>query len=613
MHTYSTESIIEGGENHNPSSLSFEHQAGSYKHYLYAIFRVRDDHIVYRNPNTIRLDRNDHLQIAIEGADKKFRRYIIATTAPGWVNAHLMPEDITNKLADKPEVRIKGEWQETADGYLLEIRIPLSMIGSRLAFAVADVDDPGHGTIKTIIGTAGTRHAEELGTVVVQSPEIEKLLKGMERSASRIWVVDGNHRVLAITGSLKNQGAIKSNATNYMQQQDSYPLASFMRPIYRFILKQPASDFKDDLSGVSRLESTEINSALEGKTATQWRRTPDQQVAILTATHPVWSGNQVIGAIAVEQTSNSILILQNRAMENLITLSLLVFFAATLALLSFASRLSSRVRKLRNEAEQAIGADGRVSGTISGSRAGDEIGDLSRSFSDLLERLGQYTRYLETMASKLSHELRTPITVVQSSLDNLELTRLDADSATYTERAREGIERLNKILTRMSEATRLEQALQQTETENFDICKVVSGCIGGYMSAYPKQSFQIKIPNHEIVIHGIPDLIAQMLDKLVSNAIDFSRAGTAIIIQLIEDNQSVTMNIINEGKPLPEAMQGSLFDSMVSIRSKSNDEPHLGLGLHIVRLITEFHHGQVSGYNRTDKQGAVFSIKLPTI
>src|SRR6185295_4356544 len=122
---------------------------------------------------------------------------------------------------------------------------------------------------------------------------------------------------------------------------------------------------------------------------------------------------------------------------------------------------SLRLRSLRDEAEQAIDSQGRVKKLIAGSKSQDEVGDLSRSFSTALERLAQYNSYLENLGGRLSHELRTPITVVRSSLENLKLSSLPDEARVYTERAAEGLARLDTILTRMSEATRLESLVRQ--------------------------------------------------------------------------------------------------------------------------------------------------------
>src|SRR5439155_27255225 len=133
----------------------------------------------------------------------------------------------------------------------------------------------------------------------------------------------------------------------------------------------------------------------------------------------------------------------------------------------------------------------------------------------------QHHAYLESMASRLSHELRTPIAVVRSSLENLKLA--PADGRVYIERAEEGLKRLGTILTRMSEATRLEQGLASVEREPFDLRPVVSGCVEGYRLAYPGQVFELALPREKAMIaRGSPDPAAQLLDKVVANAVDFS-------------------------------------------------------------------------------------------
>jgi signal transduction histidine kinase len=280
-------------------------------------------------------------------------------------------------------------------------------------------------------------------------------------------------------------------------------------------------------------------------------------------------------------------------------------------LLSFASRFSSRIRRLRDEAERAIGPDGRVRGRITGSFAQDEVGDLARSFSTLLDRISQYTRYLETMASRLSHELRTPLAVVKSSLENLEMQPVPEEAATYTRRAREGVARLSSILTRMSEASRLEQTLQRTQTENFDLKEVVAGCVEGYRVAYPHKTFTLELPSGAIRIHGVPELIVQMLDKLISNAVDFSIGEAPIRITLAAGRTHALLSVVDHGSPLPAQMGERLFESMVSIRPQRGNEPHLGIGLYIVRLIAEFHGGRVEATDLAEAPGARFTVHLP--
>lgn len=606
---YNQDNLLQGNSIYDASSFSYKHLLGSYGNYLYALFIVRDETVIYRSPNSLRLEQSDHLQIALQNRKGELQRYLLTTQGPGWVNAHLLTDDVDSYTPLRPEVRIKGEWQEVPGGYVLEIRIPQSMVHGKLAFALADVDDIQDRRIKFIIGTAGTKRIEDLGTILTPSPDIEKIVSGLDRGNSRIWVLNRNRHVLALAGSLTRQNSQYNIDTG--EQTDKSLVGKVMSALYRFILKQPSENFTDELKGASRLDGEEIVSALSGVPALRWRRTPDERAVILSASHPVWDNGEVIGAVVVEQTSNDILTLQNAALENLLNVTLVVFLAATMFLLVFATRLSNRIRRLHSEAESAISPDGRIQGKVSASTAGDELGDLSRSFADMIGRLSEYTRYLESMASKLSHELRTPLAVVKSSLDNLDMQALPEGATIYTKRAREGIERLGGILNSMNEAARLEQALQSSEREDFRIDELVRGCVEGYRMAYPDFNFALDMQDCAVSINAMPERLAQMLDKLISNAQDFTLPGAPIIIGLACSDKEIQLSVSNTGEPLPESMQGRLFDSMVSLREGSQDGTHLGLGLYIVRLIAEFHSGRVSAQNRVDQTGVIFTVSLP--
>ncbi len=583
---------------YTPASLSFTQQFGSDGRHLYALFEVHDDRLVYQGEDG-RL--GDHLQLSLEDPQGGFHRYALTTTAPGWAGAYPLSED--QGLAAAPDRRIRAEWQEIGGGYSLELRIPRQLVGGRLSFAVVDVDDAQTREIENVVGSSGTRERGELGSIVVPSPAAEALLRPLERPLSRTWVVDRGQRVLAMVGAL-HADALEAGAA-----QDGEPAAPWPLPlVYRLLLTPPAQDFVDDLSGVSRLHGAAIEAALGGHPSTRWRRSPDHQASILTATHPVRIGNTVVGAVAMEETSRDAVLLENRALAIVINLGALAFTVAAAGLLLFATVLSRRVRRLRDDAEAAIGPDGRVTGTVRVERGGDELADLGRGVAGMLERLSEYHRYLEGLAGKLSHELRTPIAVVRSSLENLEGEGLSEAGRAYAARAREGADRLAGLLTRMAEATRLEQTLQGEPRQAFDLAQVVGGCVEGYRLAHPGQPIRLTAPATPATVAGSPDLIAQLLDKLMANAREFTSPGRPVEVRVAAAGEEIRLEVCNEGPPLPDTDPERLFESMVSLRERRGEEPHLGLGLYVVRLIAEFHGARLGAATRSDPPGACFSV-----
>ena len=443
-----------------------------------------------------------------------------------------------------------------------------------------------------------------------ESEEISAILRGVERTTSRIWVVTRDLRVLALAGSLRREPGDEEEET-------------WLRRALGLLIPRPSEDFDEAIADDALATGREIAGALQGRPGFRLRNTSDGKAVVISAAHPIWNGDDVAGAVVVEETTNPILSVRSDALERLLVLTLAVFAVAAAVLLGFATRLSTRIRRLRDEAETAIDAQGRLahphSRLLTAQNSGDEIGDLSRSFSAMLAKLGQYNAYLESMASRLSHELRTPIAVVRSSLENLKLSPSAEEARVYIGRAEEGLRRLGTILTRMSEATRLEQGLKASERECFDLGAVVGACVDGYRAAYPQQAFELKLPEETAYARGSADLAAQLLDKLVANAVDFSAesGGRAepIRISLGVAPGCAELSVENKGPSLPEEMRGKLFQPLVSLRGtprgeradgeRAGGEPHLGLGLYIARLIAEFHGGEIRARNLASGEGVV--------
>ena len=450
--------------------------------------------------------------------------------------------------------------------------------------------------------------------------EIAQILQGMSRTTARIWVVDRNLDVLARTGSLRRPALPPESVPDGLEGVWRRIEESVLHPLYALVLAQPTEEFAEESSGTTLHEAREVAGALAGILTTDRRSTPDGRAFVVSAAHPIWVGDEVRGAVIVEETANSVLAERNRAFERLFTIVLAALLVGSVALTAFASRLTARIRKLRDDAEAAIDAQGRVrvdaqgrvTGALAGAQAGDEIGDLSRSFSSVLDRLSHYAGYRENMASRLSHELRTPLAVVRSSLDNLRLQPLPDGARVYIDRAQGGLQRLAEILTRMTEATRLEQSLSDVERERFDLGALVKACADGYRLAYSQRDLVCDVPSEPLRIDGAPDLIAQMLDKLVANAHEFAASDTAVTLRLVRSGAAARLTVLNDGPPLPQGMRERLFDSMVSVRpGTGGDVPHLGLGLYIVRLIAEFHGGIARADDSDDGRGVAVTVAVP--
>lgn len=595
------------------NSLHFRTMLGEHDGALYAYFRVTDENLVYRSRDALSVNRSDFLEIAMLDRDSsEVIRYVIAPHEPEYIYPFRVSDDYSDPVH---EDRISGQWYETESGYEVELQIPMGMLGDRLGFAIYDVDDPQLRHVSKVVATYKVADAEHLGSLRLPTPEIDRIVAGMGHNNSRIQVVDRSGRVLLSVGDIQSATGLILTTPSSEKRVNKYWLFvqnRLLNPLYYQILRKPSNDFIDELyTGVTR-EGAHIDSALQGEAYTQFRTLADTDTRILEAAHPILANGEVLGAVVVDQNMNGLRSFRNQALETLFNTILAVMLLVALGLFLFASRISSRIRGLRNQAELIIDDTGRIRNTIVPSRNSDEIGDLARSFSNIVERLTQYTNYLENMSSRLSHELRTPVTVVRSSLENLSLSAHNNESAVYLERAEEGISRLNLILTNMSEATRLEQMLQSSEKEKIDLGAVVKGCVEGYRLAYPEAEFTVDIPDYPIFVNGVPEYIAQLLDKLIANAIEFSFPQEPVLVSCHTLRDHAVIKVANAGPNLPIEMKDRLFDSMISVRPQEKQkQPHLGMGLHIARIIADFHGGQIRADNREDREGAVITVVIP--
>jgi len=565
-----------------PASASLG--VGVYRQSVYIYVDVHDSNVVYSVPGSGRSADSIELVTVDEAASSPVI-YRFAPEAPGNLVATLVAD------GNPDETRISAYWLDTVAGYRLEARVPRQLLRGRLGVVINRTDSPDARAVRT-----PNFRGDTPGRLVTISPLLQSVAAGYVQPDMRLTVTDMAGWRLAQVGA-------------FGSADDAAPgiATGWMRSAYDALLDtgEEANLAEPDPSG--REQQEYVQQALGGEMASSWFRSEDRSRAIVAVAQPVWSGNVQTGAVVLQQGTDAILSLRNQALTRLMNFTLMATLLVAAGLLGYASWMSLRIRRLSSAAERALD-DKRVQPDLPSAGAGDEIGDLSRSFSSVLRRLGEYNEYLRTLASKLSHEMRTPLTIVTSSLENLEHEPLSAESAMYTERAREGTARLHRILNAMSEASRVEELIGQAETEVFDLDAILSSTVTAYADAWPQRRFSYLSDTASAKMEGSPELVIQMLDKLVDNAVGFSTDGDEIVIRLRRDEDGYTLSVTNPGPPLPERMRSQMFDSLVSLRSGDAGR-HLGLGLFIARVIATGHGGSINAF---DVEGGVtFEVRLP--
>jgi dedicated sortase system histidine kinase len=564
-------------------------QAGSTEHYLYLYLEV-DDPQFDAEPNHVQPDKDrfDRVNLTLQGPSGR-AAYFFGTNAPGLVAAQAVVKgDDGDRVVTEP--RIQAFWLQTAAGYHLEIRIPLSFVGRRLWIEAID----GRGS-----GQAGiAADSPDGGRLFFATAGLDTLLETYIRDGTRATVVDANALKLGTAGNI---------ASRQRGSEESEPIW------YRYFMGVDTSDMPTLSSSPDRLSGDSVSEALEGHPHAQWVLGGSNRELLLTAAAPILIDGQLHGAVVLEQAADQLLALRDRALTRLFNLTLIATASAVIIMFAFATWISLRIGRLQAAADSAVGSDGRIQLRMPESSSADEIGALSRGFERLLARLNEHAQYLRTLGGKLSHELRTPLTIVRSSLDNLESEGLRDDQLRYITRAREGTQRLQSILSALGAAARVEESIKQSERVNFDLRELLVSAVAAYRDGFPAARFSIELPENPCFVLGAPDLLVQLLDKLIENAVDFCPPDGTIVVRLERVQSCYALQVTNDGPLIPQALVGRLFESLFEQRQGRDDKPHFGLGLYIVRLIAEFHGGTAVAANREDGSGVVFTITLPLI
>lgn len=432
------------------------------------------------------------------------------------------------------------------------------------------------------------------------------LLRGFARGGARVTVLDREGRPLASLGSI---------------DADERPAADSALGRWLVGWAVAISTWADDPARAPEPRA----QALRGFPATRSERLarPDGAAYWLTTSaQPIWFDDRVAGALVLEQADDSDLARAQSAFEWLAQFTALAVVAAMLTLLGFASLTVARIRRLKRAAEQAIDLRGRVTGRIPRFQLRDEIASLADGYERVLARLREHQQYLANLRARLVHELRTPIMVVRSSLDNLgDVVDEAAPESAYVQRAIGGTLRLERIVASMSEAANLESMLGDSPLERVDLAALLRELVDAYNQAWgaaKESGARVRFAFETALAHApaavVPEAIAQAVDKLASNARDFAAPGSVVRLRLSvgptpggEAGYRIVMH--NEGPPLPELMADNLFDSMVSVRGEVRaGASHLGLGLYLVRLIAEFHGGGPVARNEAGGVGIGFTI-----
>ena len=581
---------------------------------IFGLVRIQDNKTVLKTKGAATLDLSDHLRLSLPDRNGNERRLVIVATNAGAMEVWYVKEDWATPQYRSPSSSfiIQAVMRPLVDGYLVEFALPKYFLNQRQEFglAVADVDSED-GTmrhLKTLVG-ADTTIESHFNLLAMRAPEANKILSSLSRSDSQIVIYDNNLQVRASVGQVSPPKSEQVKPEDFLEG-----IQSWLNQGLDWFIAIP--DYLNPVQAASQ-ERDLLNRALDKKFASgRWHKSAAEQVFAVAAPILDQEG-ELLGVVLIKQSTAQILGLQRQAMENIALLSLSTMLVILLVLLLFSWRQAMRIRRLGREAQQVVDPDGRLrtDQLYNEIRAGDEIGDLARSFSGVVARLHEHQVFMSTMPRTLRHEVNNPLNATMTSLENMQMHGVSEGQQRYIDSAQRGLVKISAIVEKLADAANLEAALHEDELEPLDLLHLLKTYVHHQNPATLGGSADVVFEANQqsIYVAGVDYRIEQLLDKLLDNARDFRDEASLVTVRLFQQDYDCFLEVENNGPSIPSELMAGMFTSMVSARAAGAGHAHFGLGLYIVRLISQFHGGSVSAHNLIQPEGVMFRVKLPIL
>ncbi len=358
-----------------------------------------------------------------------------------------------------------------------------------------------------------------------------------------------------------------------------------------------------------------LDSALGGQASlSAWSINRNQ--LLFTSATPIRQSQNIVGAVFFVKPAATIDATFNELRNDIFRTFLIVVFISSGVSLFLVQALATPLRRLADAAESIRHGSASLADIPDMSSRGDEIGELSIALRSLVQALWERMDNIERFAADVSHELKNPITSMQSALETLSNVKRVGDRNKLLAILRQDVRRLDKLVTDISQATKLDIALSREKMEAVALEKLLHNIKDGYMARLDNiQGEQViffdNLTGNSCSVIGNEGRLTQVFTNLIDNALSFSPDMGEIRIELSERATAYEIHITDQGVGIPAGKETKIFERFYSERPDSeNFGEHSGLGLSICQQIIHAHGGIIEAKNN-DNGGAKFIIILP--
>ena len=354
-------------------------------------------------------------------------------------------------------------------------------------------------------------------------------------------------------------------------------------------------------------------------------RIQDRGLLVTSVALPVQQYKKVVGVLLLSSATGDI-------EQNLRTvrLRILQIFAIVLAItvlmsLYLARTIARPITRLAAAAEQVRRGRGREIEIPDFTRRRDEIGDLSGALREMTATLWRRMDAIERFAADVAHEIKNPLSSLRSAVETAARVEDKERQRALMRIILEDVERLDRLISDISHASRLDSQLSRHEWAPVDVEQLLATLVSVHQatldSRATRRAKRLKLaasPGGAYRVLGNEDQLVQVFRNIINNGLSFSPPGSVLTVSVARDGNDVVASVEDQGPGIPEDNLESIFNRFYTERPVGERfGTHSGLGLSISRQIVEAHGGTVRAENRRDPEGKIvgarFVVRLPAL
>ncbi len=332
----------------------------------------------------------------------------------------------------------------------------------------------------------------------------------------------------------------------------------------------------------------------------------DEKTKSLIIAAPIYRNKKIIGAVSVAKRKTNIRIFIRFTKIKLILASILSLSLLILVIIFLLFIITRPISKLKNYVKEI-----KKTGSAKFPKLGNtEIKDLALTFEDLRIEL-EGKKYIEHYIQNLTHELKSPLSSIIGATEILCDDMDNKTRAKFNNNIKSEARRIEKIINKMLNLSKIESARELTKIEKIYVDNLINEIISGFLPQIEKRNLKVEYDiNNNYYITGEKFLIRQAIANLIQNAINFSPDNSVIKIFAFKSTDYINIQIIDNGKGIPEYAINRIFDKFYSIPLNKKEKKGTGLGLPFVKQVAILHQGSINIKNN-EGTGVTAELILP--